>query len=233
MKKLISLAMSLIMTFTAVAPSITTHAEEQPTTAQTPYVDNNITVSGTNSFGNMLSKVLTEEQTEVEENNGFNVFSIDIEGKTATAEYEAQEDCTLVAAIYDEDGNALLATGSVDVVAGETSTTFEIDTETMPQYFYLRGFLIDPDTLRPKCTVYESPMYTQEMQEFLAKTTDDFDENLVLSLDGSKDNNFAVFAEGTKQIKTSETVNTFVTWDEATDTYTFANADSSLSWSAF
>ncbi|MFR8247158.1 MAG: hypothetical protein ACLU9V_04380 [Roseburia sp.] len=61
----------------------------------------------------------------------------------------------------------------------------------------MRGYLIETETLRPICTVYESSMYTQEMQEFLAKTTDDFDEEKVLNLDDDDTNNFAVYGDDT------------------------------------
>ena len=83
-------------------------------------------------------------------------------------------------------------------------------------------------TLRPLCTVYESPNYTQEMQEFFAQTVDDFDSEKVLNLDGDKTNNFAVYADGTKIIQSDGIVNKVTKADETNGIYIIENADSTL-----
>ncbi len=232
MKKLVSFAMSLVMCFSITAESFaagfTSTQEELVEASENTSFSSDISVQGTNSFGDMVADVISEAQAEEQQNNGFNIFSIEMAENVATVELEAFEDCTLIVAMYDDAGTALLMTETAEITEGTTTAELTFDAEAMPEYFYLRGFLADEATLRPKCTVYESPMYTQEMQEFLSKTTDDFDENLVLSLDGSKDNNFAVFSENTKQIEVSDTVNTLVSYDEATVTYVFENCDESM-----
>ncbi len=230
MKRIVSFAMALVMGFSITAESFAADysAVEKAPAAENTSLASDVSVEGTNSFGEMIAEALTEQQTEQQENNGFNIFSIDIENNVAAVELEALEDCSLVVAVYDDAGTALLSTKSMDVPEGDTTVSLTFEEGELPQYFYLRGFLADPATLRPKCTVYESPMYTQEMQEFLAKTTDDFDEELVLNLDDSTDNNFAVFSESTKQLEVSDTANVLQSFDEVTATYVFENCDDSF-----
>lgn len=113
--------------------------------------------------------------------------------------------------------------------SGETTASVIIDMDSMPSYFYLRGFLIDTVSLRPLCTVYESPMYTREMQEFLKKTTDDFDEAKVVNFDEDTTNNFAVAADDTIMVpQNNEGKNQLISINYDTQTYVIANADESI-----
>ena len=72
-------------------------------------------------------------------------------------------------------------------------------------------------------------MYTKEMQEFLAKTTDDFDENKVLNFDNEDDNNFAVYNEDVKLVDDSGDKNKVTKSDDTTKTYVIENIDESIS----
>ena len=193
-----------------------------------PAIENDVSISGTNSFGQLMSEALAEEEDRQESNNGFNVFSVEVTDNTVMAKYEILETCTMLAAIYDEEGELLITSGKTEVMPEEDYAEVTIETDNMPQYFYLRIFLVDSETLSPLCTAYESPNYTQEMQEFFAKTTDDFDEERVLNLDSDNTNNFAVFSENVKTIEGDGTVNNFTTVDIENQYYVIENADSSV-----
>ena len=193
-----------------------------------PGLENEISVEGENGFGSLMADVFMEEITEQQENSGYNVFAIEIDGNAAKVSYESLENATLVVGIYDEVGGQMLASGATEVSPEETTTVVEIETESMPQYFYVRGFLVETATYRPLCTVYESPMYTKEMQDFLAKTTADFDADKVLNLDEDTTNNFAVFSDGVVQIPENSGYNEVVTADEANNTYVISNADENI-----
>ena len=71
-------------------------------------------------------------------------------------------------------------------------------------------------------------MYTQEMQEFLAKTTDDFDEEKVLNLDDDDTNNFAVYGDDTIIIPSDTEKNIVVSADDSTNTYVIKKADTDM-----
>lgn len=149
-------------------------------------------------------------------------------GNQASVSFETTQDATLVVAVYDENGNQMLASGKKNVTNTETETTVTINSGTIPQYYLVRGYLIETETLRPICTVYESSMYTQEMQEFLAKTTDDFDEEKVLNLDDDDTNNFAVYGDDTIIIPSETGKNIVVSADDSTNTYVIKNADTDM-----
>ncbi|MBE6845228.1 MAG: hypothetical protein E7508_05885 [Ruminococcus sp.] len=227
MKKIASLLTVLVMTCTFLAGVIPVNAEE-PQTGTDPAFENEFSVEGTNSFGNLLSDELDTVAAEQEANNGCNVFAAEVTGNEVFVEFETTQYCTLLAAVYTEDGVQMLASGTAEVTPEETEKTVTIETEEMPEYFYLKVFLVDTNTLRPICTAYESPNYTQEMQEFFAKTVDDFDAERVLNLDEDPTNNFAVFSEDTVLIQSDENTNTVTSADEELDVYIIENADESV-----
>ncbi|MFG6394270.1 MAG: hypothetical protein K1W24_08880 [Lachnospiraceae bacterium] len=78
------------------------------------------------------------------------------------------------------------------------------------------------------CTSYETPNYTKEMQEFLAKTTDDFEQEKVLNLDNDKTNNFAVYNDKTIIIPEKKDVNKITKSDNTNLIYVIENADTDI-----
>lgn len=184
-------------------------------------------VKGTNSFGYLLEDALADKAEEQLENNGYNVFSVEMKGSTAFVSFETLEDAVLTIGIYDEEKDRLVASGSQEVFAEERTAYIEI-AEKIPQYYYVRGFLTDKKTQQPLCTLYESSMYTQEMQEFLALTVDDFDKDRVLNLDDDKTNNFAVYNDEVVTLDNGAGVNRFVEADEEEEVYVIENADETV-----
>ena len=195
---------------------------------ETKAIRSDLSVEGTDSVGELLAEELVNVASQQEENNGCNVFSIDVSEDTATVYFETTQDATLVVAVYDENGSQMLAYGKKEVTQDETIAVVDIDSGSMPQYFLVRGYLIETETLRPICTGYESSMYTQEMQEFLSKTTDDFDEEKVLNLDEDTTNNFAVYSDDTIIIPESAQNNQVVSVDDTNRVYVIENADDTV-----
>lgn len=191
----------------------------------TSSVDADISVSAENSFGKLFKEALESEQAEQQENNGYNIFSVEVADNTATVQMETLKDCTLVVGIYEENSNTMSASANKPVSSEDKNVTLQFNT-TLPSYFSVQAFLVD-DTMHPLCTVYENPNYTKEMQEFLAKTTKDFDEEKVLNLDTDNTNNFAVYGEDTKIISHNAGTNQLASSREGV--YVFENIDSSVS----
>ena len=226
MKRLLSILLATVITCTSLGGAIPSSAQEPPLDA--PTIDSEISVAGTNSFGSLLSSELDSEITEQEENNGCNVFSAEVTDNEVTVDFETISDCTLLAAIYDESEEALIATGTAPVTKEETEKTVAIDIDEMPQYFYLKVYLVDETTMRPMCSVYESPNYTQEMQEFFAMTVDDFESDRILNFDEDETNNFAVYGDSAIIVQSDETQNTIVSADIDNEKYVIGNADSTV-----
>ncbi len=190
--------------------------------------ENNITMEGVNSFGNLLADTLSEKEEEQSQNSGCNIFEVTMQGATASVSFETSQDAALVVGIYTESGEEMLASGMAEISKDEKEAYIEIQTEQMPEYFLLRAFMADKETLAPLCSFYESPNYTQEMQEFFAKTTDDFREEKVLNLDEDKTNNFAVYKDNIVQIQSQENINQIVSSDEENGIYVVENADETI-----
>ncbi len=230
-KRIASAITAAVISFTAVSGSFP--ASASATEPETAFLSNDdVKISGTNSFGTMVANEFAQVSEKQLENNGYNVFSIEMENNIAVVSYEAAQECSLVVAVYDDAGETMLGSGEVKVSPEENTTFVKIEIAAMPEYFSLKAFMVDPNTLRPKCEAFNSPMYTKAMQEFLSKTTADFDEDRVLNLDEDETKNFAVFSENVKLIHSSGTVNTpeVGTPDESGVTaYAFTNCDAELS----
>ncbi|MBR7133354.1 MAG: leucine-rich repeat protein [Clostridia bacterium] len=218
MKKLIAVILVLTTLFSFLV--IPTNAEGTADTV-TPALENNISVDSTNSFGGLLSQTINSEMEKQLENNGFNVFSVEYSDGEALVELEALQDCTLFVGIYSEDGTKLITSQNLDITRDDTLVTLTFDISVVPTYFIIQAYLINTDDLKPLCSVYNSNMYTQEMQEFLSKTTDDFEQDKVLQFDDDKTNNFAVFNNTVELIDNNAQMT--VTADEENGVYTITN----------
>lgn len=190
--------------------------------------EDTIQTEATSSFGNLLNKELEEKLDEQKENAGYNILALEMTGVTANVTLEALEECELIVGIYDESGTTMLGSGTVDVPENAENATVTIDIDAMPTYFDVKAYLVDSETLEPLCQVFDCPNYTQEMQEFLQKTVSDFDEDQVLNLDDSADNNFAVFQDDVKYVEEQENVNQVITEDEENNTYVIENAGTEI-----
>lgn len=202
--------------------------EKQQTENSQEQIENDISVQGTDSFGELFADAVGAEVESQEKNNGYNIFSVEMKDKTATVSFETLKDATLVVGIYEEDGIKMLASGKTAVKKGEQAASVTIDISAMPNYYYVKAFLIESDSFKPLCTSYESPNYTREMQEFFKKTVDDFSEKEVLNLDEDKANNFAVYRDETKIIAHSQDVNQLTLEDNENNLYRIENADDTV-----
>lgn len=223
-RRITAVMLSFIMILAGI-PAFPVQADEPEDRQE---VQTEMSVETTDSFGNMVADMMTGEVQEQEENDGCNIFSIEVDRTKASVVFETNQYATLIVGIYAESGNQLLASGTVDVEPGDTEMEVEIETDQMPQYFYLRGFLVDYETYEPYCTAYESPNYTQEMQEFLSKTTADFEGQEILNFDDDETNNFAVYNDETVVVEETDGVNEIVQVDEATEKYVIENASESI-----
>ena len=227
--KFLAITLAITLIFSVFSVSAGAVSADEKSNSQNANVQDNLSVSGTNSLGTMLANEIADKNEEAEDNNGYNVFSVAVSGNNAVVSFETITDATLLVAIYNESCDTLIATGTTEVTNGETEKNVILDTNDMPQYFYVKGYLIDTTTNKPLCTAYSSPMYTKDMQEFLSKTTDDFEENKVLNFDNDDDNNFAVYKDEVKLVDESGETNKVTKSDDTTKTYVIENIDDSIS----
>lgn len=188
-----------------------------------------MSLEASSSLGSMLLdgvQIAAGEEAD-EASQEYSVSEIEVTGKTASARVHAVDDCTMVVSIYPEGSNQPAAFGKAFVKAGENHINVEIETDSMPVFFEVKGYLVDTDSLRPLSKEYCSSMYTEAMQAFLKKTTSDFNDAQIINLDEDNKTNFIVTNDDTKLIKQElvegNIVNELISYDEVTNTYIFAN----------
>ena len=230
MKRFLALFLSLVMLITAVPlNALATEIGDPETELDT----GDINIEGSNSLGMLLSDAINEEENggDEEYESGYAVSDIIVEGNTVLVTYASLEEANLVVGIYSEDGLRMLNSATTRVSPDQTQVTLTIEGE-MPEYFLVNAYLLDVYDFSPLCPAYESPMYTQDMQELLSMSVEDakeeYGEEQVYSIDGSEDTNFAVYADNAIVIDEIPGVNSVVSVDDENRIYTFSNADDTL-----
>ena len=188
----------------------------------------NLNVEGTDSVGDMLASVISEENNNSEERkqSANNITGLEIEDDTAVVEFQTQTDAEVVVAVYDEQRVQMLASGNEMVSQDENMATVTISGD-MPQYFAATAYLLDADSHEPLCEAYNTELYTKDVQDLKNSTADDYDPDKVLQLDeDDKKTNFAVFNEETTVADEGADKNQLN--DNGDGTYTITNADSSF-----
>lgn len=193
-----------------------------------------IELEANNGLGSLLMDEIQFAADEEKSNLAapYAIAEITVEGNTADVRLHAADDCLIVVGIYAEDGEKLIASGRQYIQTGSSQVDVTIEGE-MPAYYVVKGYLVEAESQRPLSKVYVTRTYTKVMQDFLKKATADFDADQVVNLDEDERTNFAVIKDGNKRIleKTADgkTANQLTAFDEAALTYTFANADETLS----
>ena len=188
----------------------------------------NLNVEGTDSVGDMLASVISEENNNSEERkqSANNITGLEIEDDTAVVEFQTLTDAEVVVAVYDEQRVQMLASGNEMGSQDENMATVTISGD-MPQYFAATAYLLDADSHEPLCEAYNTELYTKDVQDLKNSTADDYDPDKVLQLDeDDKKTNFAVFNEETTVADEGADKNQLT--DNGDGTYTITNADSSF-----
>ena len=155
----------------------------------------------------------------------YSVSDVQATGKSATVTVNTIDSCTLELTVLDEDGTKTLFKTSTTV--GKNLEIFSAAVplpQALPKYFVMRAVLKDQSG-KELCDPYTTIKYTQRYEEFLAKTVDDFEDDIVLNLDSSKSNNFAVLNENAVRVDCTDTSNVCVVNGNV---YTFTKTNSQL-----
>lgn len=183
----------------------------------------------TNALGDIILK--TAQKEENASSDYYAIKSVVVKDTTAIVDVINLNACTLVVSIYDNDGIQMLGSGKVELsennLAGNVPVEVDISIEEMPQHFYVKAFLLDDDYV-PLCKNFVSREYTLEFEEFLSKTTEDFDEDIVINLDDSKDNNFLVVSENVMLIENDVSENSVISGDYSSGKYIIENASKEI-----
>ena len=223
MKRVISLLLIMVM-LTGMLPVFA-----QAEAAEATVSNGGVMVEATNSFGQLLTSDIQQEQETLQDDlrDGYAITGLEVEGNLVKVAYGTLEAATVVIAVYSEDGRKLICSGKAGVLPEDNRVTVTIEGE-MPEYFMISAMLVDNYDLSPLCIAYETPMYTREMQELLASTTADYDQDRVLQLGESTATNFAVFTENVRKIQRIEGYNQVISADVRNRTYVIGTPDEQI-----
>jgi len=192
---------------------------------ETEVANSDTTIQGENTIGDILSEDIQEaQQTQITAQNSGAILDVTVEGQIAIVEYSFVQEAVLYVGFYTEDARQLLSCCRQKCPAGESSIQLTIP-DTLPQYFYISAYILDPISNKPLCPAYRNPMYTQSMQELMDSSIDDYDPELVLNLDNNNETNFIVFNENTISIEPAGGHNIVRSIDDQAGTYIIENAD--------
>ena len=186
---------------------------EQEQTGQAEVDTSNMSVSATNSFGQLLVNGLGmdgENGSDLSSEN--RVIEITMNGSTAMVKYIAKKDANLVVGIYTDDSEQeMIASGTVAVQATPDNTASSIVevplSGEVPEHYTVKGFLLDKEDHAPLCGEYTNAFYTENVEELEGATIDDFDSARAVNLDDDRTTNFGVVKQGVILLQEDELEN--------------------------
>ncbi|MCR4638498.1 lectin-like protein [Ruminococcus sp.] len=221
-KRITSIISAIAVTISIMPFSLKTIAADERTSPNNAFVS----AEGTNQIGDILSSELNSSLAEQSEDQPYNIISVDMDNNTAKVEYEAEKDCTLIVGIYSEDESRLIASGNAELSCEEETIDVDINSSDFPKYFCLKAYMIDTETLRPLSDVYESSLYTEDMQRLSNQTINDFDEDRALNLDDDINTNFVVIKESVNMFESNSAI--LANADNEKLVYTFESPDEKM-----
>ena len=218
LKGALSLLLCVIMVFGAVIPSI---AAGRSNSSEASIEQDGLRLESTNAVGKVLAKAASEQTAQ--QSGDYGIIDVEIAGNIVNVQINNEESCTVVVAVYDDDTGRMIGSGFCDAEKDADIVDVELNVSEVPEYYLLRVFLIDSQ----KAALCEEYRYIEHTHNFIdakSKTVDDFPDNVVLNLDESKTNNFAVVADEGIEITTDGVKNILASSEN--DVYTFNNIDS-------
>lgn len=204
---------------------------EQEQTGQAEVDTSNMSVSATNSFGELLLNGMDEE-------NGSNFSSenaitgISMNGSTAVVSYRTAEDADLVVGIYADDAEEeMIASGTVSVSKTADTTAKVSISSKLPEYYVIKGYLFDKTEHAPLCEPFRDVSKTKDIVDLGSATVDDFDADRVINLDDDNTTNFAVVKQDVTLLTSEDAaagMNVITQQDDDGLNYTISNASAEI-----
>ena len=212
---------------------------EQEQTGQAEVDTSNMSVSATNSFGQLLVNGLgMDGENGSDLSSESRVIEITMNGSTAMVKYIVKKDANLVVGIYTDDSEQeMIASGTVAVQATPDNTASSIVevplSGEIPEHYTVKGFLLDKEDHAPLCREYTNAFYTENVEELEGATIDDFDSARAVNLDDDRTTNFGVVKQGVILLQEDEPENgagenIVVLDDSENQIYQFENASTEL-----
>lgn len=219
-KKIVSVFLVILMVITIVPFSAFAEESSEPETQTQQEISHN----ATNSLGEVIADAMDESDAEKDKNGGYGIFNVSISGLDAIVNFSAPDDSTLVVAVYEEESMKMVTSGKIEVNSDMTESTVKLADCDAPDYYVIKAFILNADNA-PVCQNYEKRDYTRIMEEFFAKSVEDFDEDKVINFDYSNEDNFAVVSDDAISLEQTGNENILVKNDYENGIYIFENAN--------
>ena len=179
---------------------------------------------GSTSFSELLSAEVAESAADQQADSNYTVMGVDIAGGLCTVDCYVCFDSTLVVGIYEEQTGRFCTTGSVDVFGDQSTASLSLNKELIPEYFIVKVFIIDPETMRPLVKEYISDDYSEAVMKFNALTVNDFEGQVVVNFDDDETDNFTVFGQDVNVFYENVSLET-IEKEESVSTYSIVTSD--------
>ena len=205
---------------------------EQEQTGQAEVDTSNMSVSATNSFGQLLVNGI-EGQNADDDGSTNRITNVTMNGRTANVQYVLDGTADLMVAIYtDSTEEEMVASGTTEVSGSADNGAAQVSiVGDIPETYTIKAFLLDKTDHSPLSSAYTDVSHTQVMVDLDKATVNDFPEDRVINLDGQANTNFAVVNKETTLLTYEDNTageNQLLSEDDTSLVYTFGNAGAEI-----
>ena len=204
---------------------------EQEQTGQTEVDTSNMSVSATNSFGQLLVNGIEGQNADADGSTN-RITNVTMNGRTANVQYVLDGTADLIVAIYtDGTEEEMVASGTTEVSGNADNGVAQVSiVGDIPETYTIKAFLLDKTDHSPLSSAYTDVSHTQVMVDLDKATVDDFAEDRTINLDTDKNTNFAVVKQDVALVKQEDAAgkNTILEQDDDGLNYTIANASAEI-----
>lgn len=205
---------------------------EQEQTGQAEVDTSNVSVSATNSFGQLLVNGIEGQSTDADGSTN-RITNVSMNGRTANVQFVLDGTADLMVAIYtDGTEEEMVASGTTEVSGSADNGAAQVSiVGDIPETYTIKAFLLDKTDHSPLSSAYTDVSHTQEIIDLDNATVNDFPEDRVINLDDQDNTNFAVVNKETTLLTYEDNTageNQLLSEDDTSLVYTFGNAGAEI-----
>lgn len=205
---------------------------EQEQTGQAEVDTSNMSVSATNSFGQLLVNGMEGQNADADGSTN-RITNVTMNGRTANVQYVLDGTADLMVAIYtDGTEEEMVASGTTEVSGNADNGAAQVSiVGDIPETYTIKAFLLDKTDHSPLSSAYTDVSHTQEIIDLDNATVNDFPEDRVINLDDQDNTNFAVVNKETTLLTYEDNTageNQLLSEDDTSLVYTFGNAGTEI-----
>lgn len=205
---------------------------EQEQTGRAEVDTSNVSVSATNSFGQLLVNGIEGQSADADGSTN-RITNVTMNGRTANVQFVLDGTADLMVAIYtDGTEEEMVASGTTEVSGNADNGAAQVSiVGDIPETYTIKAFLLDKNDHAPLSSAYTDVSHTQEIIDLDNATVNDFPEDRVINLDDQDNTNFAVVNKETTLLTYEDNIageNQLLSEDDTSLVYTFGNAGAEI-----